>query len=333
MTYKNASRLLRAVKASGLPYTQVPGWKTRGRREMRDIRVITAHHTATPRRLRPSQDYPTMNVVKNGRPGIPGPLAQIGLGRSGRVYLIAAGVANHAGKSRTSNYTNPHAIGIEAEGAMEAWPRRQYDAYVRLCRALADEFKVPVRGHKETAYPPGRKNDPSFNMNQLRADIARAHNRPTPTKEKPQKKGLLGMSLIAAGNNNDARTIKPGTSARMRMGKYFSMCDLKTGQTVRPTVRLAVKGAHEEDVLHVQARIVDYKPKDKHQDVIVGSFYAADYHGRTGAGWSDYVYVGQPYHVHQKPRSGGSLKLQLEVENRGKNPITIHVSEYTVEGD
>ena len=66
--------------------------------------------------------------------------------------------------------TNSHAIGIEAEGANEKWPAAQYDAYVRLVRALLDEFDLPTSRalrHAETCSPAGRKVDASFNGDQV----------------------------------------------------------------------------------------------------------------------------------------------------------------------
>lgn len=338
VAYALASRLLRAVKASGLPFTQVGGWQSRGHATMGTVQTITLHHTATPRSLRKGEDYPTLNVVKNGRPGLSGPLAQLGLGRSGRVYLIAAGLSYHAGVSRATSMTNKHAIGIEAEGSMESWPQTQYDAYVRLVRALLDEFGLPesrALRHAETCSPKGRKNDASFSGPKFRRDVKNVNGKPPVKNGSVQShgEGLFGMSVIATGKNDEARVIKPGQKTRIKVSKVFTMADVRTGQTVRPTVRFAVKGAHEEDVLHVQGKIIDFKAKDKVQDKEVGSFFAADYHGRTGGDWSDWVYVGQPYHVGQVARKGGQLKLQVEVENRGKNPITVHTTEFTVEGD
>lgn len=342
MAYALASRLLRAVKASGLPYTEVGGWKSRGRGVMGHIATVTAHHTATPRSYARSQDYPTMNVVKNGRPGLPGPLAQLGLGRSGHVYLIASGIANHAGRSRATSMTNPHAIGIEAEGANEPWPAEQYDAYVRLVGALLDEFDLPTSRalrHAETCSPAGRKVDASFDGDSFRRALdARRKTKPTaptkPTTTAPIiEKGLFGMSIIATGINNTTRTIQPGKTARIAVGKHFSLATVKQGQTVRPTVRLALHGAHEEDVLAVSAKIVDYVKGGKPQDKIVGNFFTSDFKGTTGGGRSDHVYVGQAYKVFQTPRKGGSLRLQLLVTNKGKNPIDIRVTDFVVEGD
>ncbi|GAA1361387.1 peptidoglycan recognition protein family protein [Brevibacterium luteolum] len=335
MAYALYDRLLRAVKASGLPYTVVGGAASRGRGTMRSIQTITLHHTATPRSYRKGVDYPTFNVVKNGRPGLPGPLAQLGLGRSGHVYLFAAGIANHAGRSRATSMTNKYAIGIEAEGANEAWPEQQYDAYVRLVRALLDECDLPVSRalrHAETCSPPGRKPDASFSGPAFRRAVDNLSLKKSPTPA-PEKKGLFGMSIIATGINTSKRTIKAGQSARIPVGKYFSLATVKKGQTVRPTVRLALHGAHEEDVLAVSAKIVDYAPKSNPQDKIVGNFFTSDFTGTTGGGWSDHVYTGQAYKVSQTPRKGGSLRLQLLVTNKSKNPIDIRVTDFVVEGD
>lgn len=334
MAYALYDRLLRAVKASGLPYTVVGGAASRGRGTMRSIETVTLHHTATPRSYARSQDYPTLNVVKNGRPGLPGPLAQLGLGRSGHVYLFAAGIANHAGRSRATSMTNSHAIGIEAEGANEPWPAEQYDAYVQLVRALLDEFDLPTSRalrHAETCSPEGRKVDASFDGAAFRKAVAQRPAKPTTTA--PTKKGLFDMSIIATGINNSKRTIQPGQTARVAVGKYFSLATIKKGQTVRPTVRLALHGAHEEDVLAVSAKIVDYVKGGKPQDKIVGNFFTSDFKGTTGGGWSDHVYTGQAYKVFQTPRKGGSLRLQLLVTNKGKNPIDIRTTDFVVEGD
>lgn len=160
------------ARSAGLTVVEVPGWKTRGHGPMTDVRTIICHHTAGPS----SGNYPSLNVVKNGRPGLDGPLVQLGLGRDGTVYVIAAGLCWHAGQSRDPSYTNSHSIGIEAEATgRDAWPNVQMDAYARLCRALADHYKVPysrVLGHKETCAPKGRKPDPNFDMNTFRNRVA-----------------------------------------------------------------------------------------------------------------------------------------------------------------
>lgn len=177
MAYALAARLERAVKRAGVKYKKVSGWGSRGHGSMGTIRGIVAHHTAGPK----SGNTPSLNVVAYGRPGLSGPLAQIFLARDGTVYLVAAGVSWHAGRVNNSNYSNSHAIGIEAENTGlsndSPWPAHQVDAYAKLCKALCDEFGLStsrVRGHKEVCSPRGRKIDPTMNMDQFRAKVGGA---------------------------------------------------------------------------------------------------------------------------------------------------------------
>lgn len=171
--------LARVAKKTGYPVVEVKGWKKRGYGQMVKAESVMCHHTAGPA----SGNYPSLNVVTNGRPGIAGPLCNYGIGRDGTIYVVAAGRANHAGKVAKTMWTNTRSIGIEAEntGTGETWSTAQLDAYVRLCAELCKEFKWPVTrdrvvGHKEAAVPRGRKIDPNFStpslsMNQFRAYV------------------------------------------------------------------------------------------------------------------------------------------------------------------
>lgn len=165
-----------ACRKSGLKVVEVSGWQSRGHGSLYGVRTIVCHHTATARSA--PGDYPSINVVRNGRSDLPGPLAQLGLGRSGTVYVIAAGVAYHAGEVRDSSMDNWHAIGIEAEAdGLSPWPAAQVDAYARLCAALCEHYDVPVPrvlGHKEVCAPVGRKTDPNFDMGAFRARVTNA---------------------------------------------------------------------------------------------------------------------------------------------------------------
>ena len=159
-----------ACRKSGLKVVEVNGWKTRGHGPMSAVRSILAHHTATS--LRATGDYPSLGIVKDGRPDLPGPLSQLGLGRSGTVYVIAAGQSWHAGRVIDPRAENHCSIGIEAEhDGISPWPEVTYRAYVRLVAALTRHYGVPVWGHKEMNRADG-KIDPNFDMNQFRADVA-----------------------------------------------------------------------------------------------------------------------------------------------------------------
>lgn len=164
------------LRAAGLKVVEVGGWKSHNHGSMRAVRSIIAHHTAGAA----TGNYPSLNVVRNGRPRLEGPLAQLGLGRDGTVYVISNGVSWHAGPTiNDSVYGNYYAIGIEAEntGVGQAWPAVQVDAYARMIAALCRHYKVPVsavKGHKEICYPAGRKIDPHGlpgDMNGLRQRV------------------------------------------------------------------------------------------------------------------------------------------------------------------
>ena len=162
-----------ACRKSGLPVVEVDGWRTRGHGHMIAVNSLICHHTATSKAA--AGNYPSLAIVRDGRSDLPGPLSQLGLGRDGTVYVIAAGVSYHAGATFFPRQDNWHAIGIEAEhDGVSPWPPVQHAAYVRLVAALAEHYEVPlsnVQGHKEIATPLGRKVDPNFDMTAFRARV------------------------------------------------------------------------------------------------------------------------------------------------------------------
>ena len=175
------------VRKSGLPVVEVAGWKTRGRGHMRGVKAVVAHHTATSNTSR--GDYPSLSVVRDGWGSMAGgPLSQLGLGRSGTVYVIAAGLCWHAGATVIPYTGNEWSIGIEAEHPGHgAWTAQQYDAYVRLVAALTSFYQVPVYGHKEINKVDG-KIDPNFNMDRFREAVQAAARK---------QKGKLTMTEVA----------------------------------------------------------------------------------------------------------------------------------------
>ena len=170
------TNLATILREAGLNVTEVDGWKTRAHGPMTAVKSIICHDTAGPA----TGDYPSLPIVRDGRPDLPGPLAQLGLGRSGTWFIIAAGLSYHAGVViDPALFSNAYAIGIEAEGTgipatdtgHTYWPDRQYQSYLHGVRALKRAFDVPteyVKGHKEIASPHGRKIDPNFSMQEFR---------------------------------------------------------------------------------------------------------------------------------------------------------------------
>jgi peptidoglycan hydrolase-like protein with peptidoglycan-binding domain len=163
------------LERAGLKVSEVPDWRTRGRREMGLVRGVMVHHTAGAR----TGNMPSLNLLMRGRADLAGPLAQLGLGRDGTFYVIAAGSANHAGPGRWRGVTtgNSSFIGIEAENSGrqdDDWPEVQLDALRRGCAAILKHIGADqgmVCGHKEWALPAGRKPDPLFDMPEFRERV------------------------------------------------------------------------------------------------------------------------------------------------------------------
>jgi hypothetical protein len=164
------------LQSAGLKVALVPGWETRGRAEMGEIRGVICHHTGGERR----GNMPTLQLLIDGRSDLSGPLSQLGLGRDGTYYVIAAGRCNHAGAGIWNEVTNGNSnfIGIEAENTGGAndfpWPDVQLDAYHRGVAAIlkfAGRTAMACCAHKEYALPAGRKTDPMFNMDDFRQSV------------------------------------------------------------------------------------------------------------------------------------------------------------------
>jgi peptidoglycan hydrolase-like protein with peptidoglycan-binding domain len=165
------------LKDAGLKVAPVDGWQDRGRGDVGRILGVLCHHTAGPA----SGNMPSLNTLVKGRSDLPGPLAQLGLGRDGTYFVIAAGRANHAGRGNWKGIVNGNTnlIGIEAENTGLAndspWPDVQMDAYQRGVAAILKHLGLGPEfcaGHKEYALPPGRKTDPDFAMVPFRSAVA-----------------------------------------------------------------------------------------------------------------------------------------------------------------
>jgi hypothetical protein len=203
------------LKTAGLKVAEVDGWQDRGRGDVGKILGVLCHHTAGPR----SGNMPSLDILVNGRSDLPGPLAQLGLGRDGGYYVIAAGKANHAGKGKWKGIINGNTqlIGIEAENTGlpddSPWPQAQMDAYSRGVAAILMHIGQRVDfcvGHKEYALPPGRKSDPDFDMEEFRSSVAAVMNgtAPAPVLVPPADPGTqshapAGRPTLRRGDTGD----------------------------------------------------------------------------------------------------------------------------------
>lgn len=163
--------ILEALRDWDLTVVQVPGWQTRGSSSF-DPHGFVAHHDV----IGPQTSCP--RIIIDGRSDLPGPLSQFWLERNGRVHLVAAGRANHAGEGSWNGLSGNSSVwGCEANNlgtSADPWPQAQLEAYYRLAAACADFSgfsSANVCGHKEWA--PTRKVDPhSINMRDFRRHVS-----------------------------------------------------------------------------------------------------------------------------------------------------------------
>jgi len=180
----SSADILRAVaadlEAQGIPVQFISGWATRGRPFAFNPRGVVCHHTATKAY---AHDYPSLGIVRDGRSDLPGPLAQIGLGRhTGTVYIIAQGTSNHAGGGGWDGLVgNTSVWGIEAEndGIGEAWGPEITRSYIATVAALCLHTGIdPSRVCRHAEWSDGGKIDTAtapFNRGDwIRARVAEA---------------------------------------------------------------------------------------------------------------------------------------------------------------
>jgi hypothetical protein len=208
------------LRAAGLKVAECDGWQNRGVGDVGGIIGVICHHTGNSDSTR---NMPTLNALIHGRTDptpLSGPLSQLGLGRDGTYYVVAAGKANHAGIGKFHDITsgdditsgNTHFIGVEAENSgvpSDEWPNIQIDAYHRGVAAILKHLGKGAENciaHKEWA--PGRKMDPDFDMGPFRAAVkALLSNNPPPALvpiPSAESEGTKRPTLRRGANNNPA---------------------------------------------------------------------------------------------------------------------------------
>jgi peptidoglycan hydrolase-like protein with peptidoglycan-binding domain len=224
-----------------------PGWANRGRRDMSSsVKGVVCHHTAG----KPTHNMPSLKTLVSGRSGLPGPLAQLGLGRDGTYYVIAAGLANHAGKGGWKDESgNSRFIGIEAENtgcekrdlakgckAADPWPDVQLDAYKRGVAAILTKLGQDASwccGHKEWA--PKRKPDPhTINMDEFRSDVAKLMGNPGPGPMIPGKDSKDRPTLRRGGPSNPRFLVE---EVQKKLGFVEDKVDGRFGPITEAAVR------------------------------------------------------------------------------------------------
>jgi peptidoglycan hydrolase-like protein with peptidoglycan-binding domain len=208
----NALWLADVLRAAGLKVAEVDGWKTRGHASMGDIKGAICHHTAGPL----IGNMPSLDTVVRGRVDLAGPLCNLALGRDGTWYIVAAGLAYHAGRGIWGGVTagNSQMIGIEAENtglANDPWPEVQVEAYARGIAAVLTHIGAePIMccGHKEYALPKGRKIDPTFDMIKFRARVAALMNGAAPRPPIPAQDAKKRPTLRRGAVGEDVAVLQ-----------------------------------------------------------------------------------------------------------------------------
>lgn len=196
---------------AGLKVAEVDGWQRRGRAEMGRVIGVMIHHTGSSA----SGNMPSLRTLIQGRTDLAGPLAQLGLGRDGTWYVIAAGRANHAGKGnwRGIQTGNSNFVGVECENSGQKsdlpWPDIQMLALRQGVAALLQHAGRSAEwcvGHREYALPAGRKPDPLWDVAVFRTELATILTAgvpplpPIPAIEDARPEGLTPRETLRRGS-------------------------------------------------------------------------------------------------------------------------------------
>ncbi|OOL31851.1 hypothetical protein GQ85_10980 [Rhodococcus rhodochrous] len=143
------------------------------------------------------------DIIRNGVPGLKGPIANIHLSRKGVATIVAGGVAWHAGNGSwpglPTNNANDRLIGVEMAGnGTDPWPAECVEAAVRIGAAISRRLGYGADrniAHKEWAGRAQGKWDPgNWDMGTFRRAI---HDRLTGPATQPNTRGPL-MALTDA---------------------------------------------------------------------------------------------------------------------------------------
>ncbi|MGV0627223.1 NlpC/P60 family protein [Mycolicibacter minnesotensis] len=171
----------------------LPGWKNSGvGGTMGRIWGVIWHHTGNARESAQS--------IRNGRPDLPGPLAQLHIAPDGTVTIVAVGPCNHAGRGSWAGLPTDNANGLtigiecawpsdtsitEATQTRERWPDAQILAMRDTGAALTAHLGVDASrniSHEEWAtkgpagWRQGKWDPGNLDMDWFRGEITKAMN-------------------------------------------------------------------------------------------------------------------------------------------------------------
>lgn len=259
------------LRAAGLTVVEHAGWRDRAASGEWDPRFGVVHATAAPRT---QSDTTQVRIVRDGREGLPGPIANACVDRLGRWHVLAAGRCNTTLTGTAGPFAglgNRYALGIEAcnDNAGEPWPAGQREALIRGWAAISarlDWTAANLVGHKE--HTPGHKSDPTFSMSVFRSAVTdQMEEEMTPA----QFLALLGDPDVAA----KLRALPwqlggggvPGGASSM-LGAFGLLFSKVTGMsvTIEALAAALASGGTDVDTAAILRRIDDRAAEDAARD-------------------------------------------------------------------
>jgi hypothetical protein len=229
----------------GLHVERMEGWRGRGRGTDNTFEVLGCHHTADP--------FDVDRVLRDGRPGLHGPLCNVALHANGDVLIVASGIANHFG---CSTWPNKRSLGVEATGPQKTGPKfPNRDAYVALAagfcifkgkadprQVVRSDVGIPVHlvaAHKEVAV--GQFKDGKLVCNEATRKIYGRKVDPEIDGSGPIKTGALAHGFSVQGSVRLIDTFRDDVHARMEG-------DDVTREELIDVLRLAFAGKEDKPV-------------------------------------------------------------------------------------
>lgn len=210
------------LQKAGQKVAEVPGWRTRGHGTFGKCLGSILHHTVGPA----SGNMPSLDVLVHGRksPPLAGPLCNLGLARDGTWYVVAAGVAYHAGSGHYPGIPsgNLNSIGVEIEntgygphaklppGAVrENFTEKQMEAIYYGEAALAKFYKYTPKtliAHFEWT---SRKIDPhDMDMGAVRKRVGEIMAGSAPPPVIIPSVDPVGRETVSRSRTNDPEAVK-----------------------------------------------------------------------------------------------------------------------------
>lgn len=261
-----------ALRAEGVKdIVEMPGWRTHnrnGRGAWGDVHATMVHHTA-------GEGPGLADYCYRGNADLTGPVCHDFLARSGRLYLVGNGRANHAGKVARNAYQavlneearhpapgpdeldgNAVSYGMEVENSGapgRTWTTAQYDVAVRV-QAARCRFHGwtanSIWAHKEATTR--KPLDPRIDMDAFRRDVAErlAHEPGWNPEAKESTVALTDTEIkkLAKAAADEvwrhrmvSPTAEPGTDATRQAGTFLRWSDQHTADILAAIDQLEAK--------------------------------------------------------------------------------------------